>query len=198
MPLPPRPFYLIRHGQSVANARCVAAGGGLDTPLTALGRAQARAAARVVRALELRPGAVVHSAMRRTRDTASPLAAALGLPTRAVRALREHHLGVWEGLPWDAIRPAWAAGLPPPGGESLAQLRDRVRGALARVLGAADGPPLIVAHGGTFQALGAVYGVPIGGIRNAVLHLFTPAPGGGAFPWRVWAFTGAAGVPCNF
>ncbi|HBH27184.1 MAG TPA: histidine phosphatase family protein, partial [Rhodospirillaceae bacterium] len=155
---------------------------GLDAPLTDEGRAQAAAAAALLRGLEPRPGAVVHSPMIRARDTAAPLAAALGLALHPVEDLREHRVGAWEGMAYDAFRPLWASGATPPGGESHADFGYRVRAALGAVLTQFD-TPLVVSHGGVFRALGALYSIEIAGIRNATLYHFAPIAA--AFPWRV-------------
>lgn len=185
VPLPLKSFYLIRHGRSQANADGLAAGGGLDTPLTDEGRAQAAATATLVGDLDPRPGAVVHSPLSRARDTAAALSAPLGLEMHADPELREHMMGAWEGRPWAEYRPDWQAGVTPPGGETQAALAARVQAAVRDALARFE-VPMLVAHGGTFRAVGALYGVEICCIPNARLHLFEPAAG--PFPWRVWAY----------
>jgi probable phosphoglycerate mutase len=127
-------------------------------PLTALGHAQAAAAAEQLAAL--RPGALVSSDLRRAVQTAQHCARATGLPLTTTPALREQAYGVLEGRPsrelWNVVDwtdPHWAAD----GGESLAQLHARVAAYLTRLR--ADPPAAVVAlvtHGDTIRAAQAV------------------------------------------
>lgn len=103
--------------------------------------------------------AVYVTTLRRTAQTAAPLAAALGLTPRVAPDLREVHLGEWEG---GLFRKRVAEGHPLavrmraeerwdviPGAESTETLSARVRGAVRRI--AADHPDQRVAvftHGG--------------------------------------------------
>jgi len=64
-------IYLIRHGQAAAGVE------DLDPGLSELGHQQARATADALK--NLNAGALVVSPLRRTRETAEPIAAALGL-----------------------------------------------------------------------------------------------------------------------
>ena len=80
-------------------------------------------------------------------------------------AFVEMDFGAWEGQPWDAIPRAeldeWAAdflGARPHGGESVAQLRDRVAAGL-------EGLPagsVIVTHAGVIKAAAAILNHPEG------------------------------------
>src|SRR5436190_7713294 len=82
-----------------------------------------------------------------------------GIAFTPIEELRELSLGAWEGCTVDEIRAqdgdpygAWLRApldCPPPGGEPLHDVRDRVLTAVDRV-GAAhgDGDALIIAHGG--------------------------------------------------
>ncbi|MGI8927215.1 MAG: histidine phosphatase family protein [Tepidiformaceae bacterium] len=65
------PLYLLRHGQAAAGAE------DLDPGLSEMGHAQARAAASWLR--DKNVGRLVVSPLRRCRETAEPIAAALGL-----------------------------------------------------------------------------------------------------------------------
>jgi probable phosphoglycerate mutase len=156
----PRPLtlLLVRHGQSEWNAAGRMQGQTAHVPLTELGHAQAAAAARELAAL--RPGALISSDLRRAVQTAEHCAAATGLPVRTSPGLREQGYGVLEGRPsrelWDVVDwadPHWRA----EGGESLAQLHDRVAGFLAELR---ENPPAdavaLVTHGDTIRAVQAV------------------------------------------
>ncbi len=137
--------------------------GQTDVPLGDTGRQlAARLAARL--AAE-RIDRLYTSDLRRADQTARIAAAARPLPLRRDPRLRELHFGDWEGLTHPEIArahpealAAWEADCErtaPPGGETLAQLADRVRGFLADL--AAEVPPdqvvLVVSHNGPLQVL---------------------------------------------
>lgn len=108
----------------------------------------------------------VHASdLRRAGETAGAVAAARGLSVNADPRLRELHFGDWEGLTRDEIRQnypealaAWEAEplrVAPPGGETLAQLAERV-GAFLAGLARGEGPErtvLVVGHNGSLQVL---------------------------------------------
>jgi probable phosphoglycerate mutase len=105
---PQRPFtapadavevLLVRHGSAGRPAPDGGApalvGGHTDPPLAPLGQEQARALAG---RLQQRPiDAIFVSTLRRTAETAAPLAAATSLEPVVVEELREVFLGDWEG-----------------------------------------------------------------------------------------------------
>lgn len=121
---------VVRHGRTAHNA----AGrflGRLDVPLDPTGEGQA---ARLGRAIQARfgvPDVVVTSPLQRTRSTAEALAG--GTPIVVDDRIVELDYGEWDGLPLAELDAAdWAAWradpfLAPPGGESLAELGQRVR-----------------------------------------------------------------------
>lgn len=130
---------LVRHGETEWNAGARIQGH-LDIGLNDTGRLQAR---RLARALaEAEPiDAIYTSDLERARETARPLAKAMGMPLVALETLRERHLGRFQGrrfvdvqaeepeqaAPWRRRDPGW---IPPGGGESLLQFQERVRGAV--------------------------------------------------------------------
>jgi len=154
----PLTLLLVRHGQTEWNALGLMQGQTADIPLTDLGHAQAAAAAEELAVLA--PGALLSSDLLRARQTAEHCARSTGLPVALTPALREQGYGVLEGRPsrelWDVVDwtdPHWTA----EGGESLAQLHDRVRSFLQQLL--ADPPADVVAlvtHGDTIRAAQAV------------------------------------------
>ena len=144
---------LVRHGESVANARGLLLGR-TDAELTETGRAQALAA----RALLDGPVAEVRSSpLRRARDTAALLA--LGPPAAVEDQWVEVDYGEFEGQPLGGI-PAevwrrWQRDrdFRPEGGETLAEVDRRISVAceeLFAVDGAgarrADGDVVVVSH----------------------------------------------------
>jgi broad specificity phosphatase PhoE len=96
IPLLAQPFYFLRHGQIESNVRGTIAGS-LNIRLTARGHAEARAAAV---ALERRDITAIYSSpLRRARDTAETIAAALKLPVLLMPKLAERNWGVLQGQP---------------------------------------------------------------------------------------------------
>lgn len=86
--------------------------------------------------------AVVQSSPReRARDTAEPIAAALGLAVEIVPALDEIDFGAWTGCAFDALAadPRWQAWnsargeARAPGGETMAEAQQRVVGHIERL-----------------------------------------------------------------
>jgi broad specificity phosphatase PhoE len=150
--------WIARHGETDENAQGRILGR-RDPPLSAAGRAQAQALA--VAAAGHGFAALWTSPLRRARDTAAVVGAALGLEPVVLDDLVESDRGAWEGRSVaDLAREdpvghaAFVAGDPAfvfPGGESLAAQRERTRAALARVA-AGPQPALVVAHAGTIRA----------------------------------------------
>ncbi|MDQ1679417.1 MAG: ribonuclease / adenosylcobalamin/alpha-ribazole phosphatase, partial [Frankiaceae bacterium] len=100
--------------------------------------------------------AVVCSPLRRTRSTAELIAAAVGATVTIDEGLRECDFGAWEGLTFGEVEErfpdevaAWLADphVAPPGGESFADVRDRVRQARDRIVAAHPGSTVaVVSH----------------------------------------------------
>lgn len=113
----------------------------------------------------LPPDAVwVRSSLRRTRDTASAIAATgLTVPEPQVEpAFSEQSFGDWHGRSWSdfhaardpAMRSFWEdpARNAPPGGESFEDLMTRVHPAIERLTASHSGREVVVvAHGGTIR-----------------------------------------------
>ena len=118
---------LVRHGQATANAAGLLLGRS-DVPLTEAGQAE-------VAALAGRLGSVrrlLSSPLRRAVDTAEALG--LGLPVEIDDRWVEIDYGEHEGRPLVTCRPDWQRWridpeYRPDGGESLADVGRRVRGA---------------------------------------------------------------------
>lgn len=186
-----RAWVLLRHGESTANRDGVYAGW-QDVPLTPAGESQARAAgARLQGRGFVR---VLSSDLRRAAHTAQLALAAAGahhLPVEQHAGLRERHLGAWQGQDRAALRRSHPAGPllrwrgAAPGGETLGALAHRVLATL-EAAGPAEGPTLLVAHGGVIRVLlGLVEGDPPAGlwtrrVPNAVPIEVGVPPGGWA------------------
>jgi len=154
-------IYLLRHGESEWNAERRVTGQA-DPGLAPAGRATAERLAEALATVPL--AAIFTSALRRSIDTAAPLADARCLPSRALTALNEQHFGILEGRYRDERDPEaaalWAQRLRAdeshalPGGESFAALHARVLHLLPALFKAAlQGPIVIVGHRHTNRAL---------------------------------------------
>jgi probable phosphoglycerate mutase len=170
--------WLLRHGESDGNAAGRVQGQTGGTGLSARGREQVAAAAGALADGPLRPAAVVSSDLLRCRETAEVLAAALDLPVTWDAGLRERSFGLLEGRSWDDV-PGGAVGIDgglvtdpgvrPPGGESVADLAERVARALGRAA-RLGGPVLVVTSGGPIRvatAPGPPAGMPWAPVRHA-------------------------------
>ena len=149
---------LLRHGQTPMSVQKRYAGRS-DVPLTDVGVQQAVAAAKRLAPLGI--GVIVTSPLQRAVRTAQEAASVTGAPVVTDEGFREADFGAWEGLTFAEVRQRWPAELrawladpavPPPGGESFAQVSQRVAAALQRVLLLARGEGrdcsavLIVSH----------------------------------------------------
>lgn len=184
---PERKFLLLRHGESMANAgRTVA--GFLDAPLTPLGRTQAEEIKPLIAALDERPNLVYHSALSRARDTASIVNQVIGCPMHEHPELAEQNYGDWQGQSWDVIDPFKAEDLDPPNGETKKQFYARAVAAVEYCLDHSAqihrAPmPLIVCHGGIFNALRDYYGLPKQGHGNCALARIEKIGQAGSVNW---------------
>jgi len=144
---------LLRHGQTAMSVQKRYAGRS-DVPLTQAGVRQAAAAARRLASAGI--DAIVTSPLRRAAATAAEVAAVTGAPVVTDEGFRETDFGDWDGLTFAEVRQRWPAELaawladpaiPPPGGESFADVSTRVTGALCRMLaGCPRQRVLIVSH----------------------------------------------------
>jgi len=182
--IPAKKFYMIRHGQSIANEGQYFSGN-LDVPLTDLGRAQADNARQIVEALNDKPDYIIHSHLQRARITAEIINTNLKLPISETALIGEHHFGDWEKQPWGDIRTAFHAGENPPNGETHDDFMKRIQSALDFALNHSDGTPLIACHGGVFRAFNRLHAQPDKTTKNCVLYKFTPDPASTDFPWVV-------------
>ncbi|HET9896330.1 MAG TPA: histidine phosphatase family protein [Streptosporangiaceae bacterium] len=144
---------LLRHGQTPMSVQKRYAGSS-DVPLTDAGVAQAAAAAKRLASAGI--DAIVASPLQRTVQTAEQVAAVTGLPVVTEDGFRETDFGAWEGLTFAEVRERWPSDMTawladpevaPPGGESFAEVSERVTAALHRVLAGRTGQRiLIVSH----------------------------------------------------
>lgn len=138
----PTTIVLVRHGHTKMTERDLIAGGDGDDPeLSELGLMDAQGAAKAIAPLlefnRLPPAElVIHSPMVRTTQTAGVVAAELGVPLAQDERLREIGFGSWNGQEMTIIAQdnpelvrSWQGSMSvkPDGGESIADLRDRIQ-----------------------------------------------------------------------
>jgi 2,3-bisphosphoglycerate-dependent phosphoglycerate mutase len=151
---------LVRHGESEAyvdGTPFPLVGGHGDPPLSPQGADQARRVC--ARLASAAIDAIYVTTLRRTAQTAAPLAGQLGVDPRVEPGLREVYLGEWEG---GVLRKMMADGNPVslrvlaeerwdviPGAEPAAEFAGRVRDAIARLAAAHPGQRVAAfTHGG--------------------------------------------------
>ncbi len=160
---------LLRHGRSRAADEAVHEGR-YDSPLTALGEAQAEKLAVYWRAHPPEFERVVCSSLVRARRTAEIIGAALGLEVTPDDAWREFDNGPVAGLPYAEAEKRY----PEPafrgrferftadGGESYTDFARRINGVLEGLVQSSASKVLVVAHGGSLNvALRDLLRVPV-------------------------------------
>lgn len=151
---------LVRHGQTYGNIEQTFCGH-TETELTPHGVAQARALGRRLKGQKI--DAAYASDLSRARMTAEhALEEAGSLPVKLDPDLREMHYGEWEGLSGEALRESHKELLrefflcrgPAPGGETVAQIRERTAASIRRIAAAHVGETvLVVSHGNAIAAM---------------------------------------------
>jgi 2,3-bisphosphoglycerate-dependent phosphoglycerate mutase len=150
-------LFIVRHGESGWNRMDLVQGQSPAAPgLTGQGREHAAAAAS--RLAGSGATVILTSDLRRARETALPIAAALGVPTRLEPRLRERDLGAAQGRPAADVTPAETGfadervtdpDARPSGGESIRELYRRVTDLLGELAASVpDGRIVLVTHGG--------------------------------------------------
>jgi 2,3-bisphosphoglycerate-dependent phosphoglycerate mutase len=152
----------IRHGETSWNADSRIQGQ-RDVGLNDTGRWQARRVGEALATEEIT--AVYSSDLGRAHQTAQHISESTGVPVVANEGLRERSFGIFEGRTFEEIHehfpdhaqswrrriPDWQ---PPEGGESLLELRERVRKTMVELAARHPGEQIVVvAHGGVLDTL---------------------------------------------
>jgi uncharacterized phosphatase len=145
-------LYLVRHGETDWN-RLRRIQGRTDIPLNDTGRHQALATSRLLARREW--DAIISSPLSRALETASIIAAKLGLPAPVANdALVERNYGDAEGLEDTELDRRFPGDTPVPGREEKEDLVARVLPALLEI---ADQYPdqavIVVSHGGVIRSV---------------------------------------------
>ncbi len=157
-------LYLVRHGETEHNRRGIIQGGGVDSELNAVGRAQAKALARRLRSVSF--DALYASTLQRARQTADILARPHEPLSRThLHDLSEMDWGVFEGEPpseerdvsMKALKSKWRDGAydrAVEGGESIRDVQERAQRAIRHILTREGGRTvLVVTHGRYLRVL---------------------------------------------
>ena len=159
-PRQPKPtlVVLVRHGTTPTTGQ-VLPGRAQGLHLSEKGVAQAEAVA--ARLAERKVAAVYSSPLERTRETAAPIAKALGLRVRIERGLLECDFGEWTGAKLKELvkKPEWAtvqrypSGFRFPGGESFTGMQSRIVDTLAEITSRHPGETVVaVSHADPIKA----------------------------------------------
>lgn len=147
--------------------------------LSEKGHAQAVAAAERIATLAKAPTAVYASPLERTRETAAPIARALGLRVRTAADLVEVDVGEWTEKPlarlyrspeWPTVQ-RWPGGFRFPGGESFAEMSARAMDAVLSLVAGHRGQTIVaVSHADPIKAIvAAAAGVPLDLMQRLVI-----------------------------
>ena len=182
---------LVRHGTTPTTGKLLPGrAGGLH--LSEKGQAQAAAAAERIAALTTPPSAVYASPLERARETAAPIARALGLRVRSAPGLLEADVGEWTEKPlarlarskeWPTVH-RWPQGFRFPGGESFGEMSLRSMDAVLALVADHPGQTVVaVSHADPIKAIvAAAAGVPLDLMQRLVVSpcsisalVFSPA-----------------------
>ncbi len=160
-------IYLCRHGQTFHN-REGRLQGRMESDLTPLGQAQARAMAALLDDLvappERGPWRLVASPLRRARNTAEAIGERLGLDVEFDERLVEIDVGEWSGRLREEVRgenphlqgdDAW--GFHAPGGETFEAMTARLDAWLAQQAAEPERRLIVVSHGVAGRLLRGLY-----------------------------------------
>ncbi|HWL45568.1 MAG TPA: MSMEG_4193 family putative phosphomutase [Ilumatobacter sp.] len=158
---PPKPttILLVRHGQTPTTGKLLP-GRAPGLHLADTGREQAeRAAARIAELPDV--AAVYHSPLERAKETAAPIARAVGLRLHAAKGLLEADFGEWTGAELKALfkLPEWRtvqrapSTFRFPGGESFTEMQVRIVTELDRLRARHPGQTIVcVSHADPIKA----------------------------------------------
>jgi probable phosphoglycerate mutase len=159
-PTPPTLVLLVRHGQTPTTGSTLP-GRAPGLHLADKGIEQANAAAERIAPFGDKVAAVYASPLERTKETAAPIAKALGQRVKTERGLLECDFGEWTGQQLKALMklPEWRtvqshpSGFRFPGGESFTEMQVRITSALARLVAAHPGKTVVaVSHADPIKA----------------------------------------------
>ncbi len=169
---------LVRHGTTPTTGKMLP-GQASGLHLSEKGLAQAEAAAGRIATLTRAPTAVYASPLERTRETAAPIARALGLRVRTAPGLIELDVGEWTEKPlarlfktkeWPTVQ-RWPSGFRFPGGESFAEMSVRAMDTVLGLVAEHPGQTIVaVSHADNIKAIvAASAGMPLDLMQRLVV-----------------------------
>jgi probable phosphoglycerate mutase len=174
----PTTIFLVRHGQTTSTG-IVLPGRAPGLHLSAKGREQADNVAQRFAAMKSPPTSLYASPLERARETAAPIAKALGLKTQRNAGVIECDFGKWTGkkLALLSAKPEWRAvqNAPStfrfPDGESFLEMQTRMWDALTALHETHPGKSIIVvSHADPIKAVVAMaQGIPLDLFQRTVI-----------------------------
>jgi len=169
---------LVRHGVTSSTGK-VLPGRAKGLHLSETGIAQAETAATRIADLSKQPTALYVSPLERTRETAAPIARALGLKAQIHRGLIECDFGDWTGAQLSALqkKPEWRtvqtapSAFRFPNGESFTDMQRRIWDALCEIAERHRGETVVaVSHADPIKAaVTFAQGVPLDLFQRTVI-----------------------------
>ena len=168
-------LYLVRHGESEGNKRLIFLGH-TDLDITERGHLQAACTAKYLKGIHA--DAIYSSDLIRAYNTAKHTAELKGMPITKEQGLREIYAGLWENKLYEALRSefkedrdVWVQNIGLSrctGGESFAELRDRILSTLKRIADShGDETVFCFSHAAAIRAVtGAILGLPLEEAKN--------------------------------
>ncbi|MDQ5913307.1 MAG: hypothetical protein QG659_729 [Patescibacteria group bacterium] len=146
--------YFVRHGECVANTKGVIAGLGDDSPLTELGRSQAKETAQNLKGINF--DLVISSPMSRTVETTKIIANELGLTNEIITKseFSEKDVGEFTGKPKEEYFAFETSG--GEAGETTTDMQNRVKQGLDWLELQSFENALVVTHNGTVRMIRTV------------------------------------------
>jgi broad specificity phosphatase PhoE len=183
MPIPARPFYFLRHGQTDWNVEGRLQGH-TDVPLNSTGLQQAQAAAQRLTGKPIHR--IISSPLRRALTTAVITADAVNLPLHVDAQLKERTFGSFEGRLTAEVKQQYGVDphtpistLLPPDAEQWHQTVTRARSSIGHWLTQYPNETLLfVGHGAFFRALHEALTGERREAANATPYYYTPGAGG--------------------
>lgn len=151
-------IYFIRHGESEANAKGIAAGAGMDVGLSEHGRQQAERVGKELKdkGIEL----VVSSPLKRAAETASIIAETIGYDEDKIitsEQFAERHLGELTGTKKEQLDIYFDAGTLPASVETTEAMHQRITDGLQWLRGQEAEKIALVSHGGPGRMIRTIF-----------------------------------------
>jgi probable phosphomutase (TIGR03848 family) len=174
----PTLILLVRHGATPTTGKMLP-GRAPGLHLAEKGRAQAEVVAERIAGMAKPPTAIYASPLERTRETAAPIASALGLRLRTARGLIEADVGDWtekslarlyKTKEWPTVQ-RWPSGFRFPGGESFNEMSTRSMTAVLALVADHPGETVVaVSHADPIKAIVAgAAGIPLDLMQRLVI-----------------------------